>query len=140
TYFVTNGTSAANKIVMLALVRPGDIVLVSRDCHKSHHYALVLAGAYPLYLDPYPLNDYTMYGAVTLRAIKEQLLLLKRQGRLDKVRMVLLTNCTFDGLMYHPARVMRELLAIKPDLIFLWDEAWFAFARFLPVYRRRSAM
>src|SRR5690606_2694206 len=58
TYFVTNGTSAANKIVMLALVRPGDIVLVSRDCHKSHHYALVLAGAYPLYLDPYPLNDY----------------------------------------------------------------------------------
>ena len=140
TYFVTNGTSAANKIVMLALVRPGDIVLVSRDCHKSHHYALVLAGAYPLYLDPYPLNDYTMYGAVGLRSIKQQMLALKRDGRLSKLRMVLLTNCTFDGLMYHPARVMRELLAIKPDLIFLWDEAWFAFARFLPLYRRRSAM
>ncbi|MGK0155077.1 MAG: arginine decarboxylase [Neolewinella sp.] len=140
TYFVTNGTSGANKIVMLALLRPGDIVLASRDCHKSHHYALVLAGAYPLYLDPYPLHDYTMYGAVSLREIKKQLLLLKREGRLDKVRMVLLTNSTFDGLMYHPARVMRELLAIKPDLIFLWDEAWFAFARFLPVYRLRSAM
>jgi arginine decarboxylase len=140
TYFVTNGTSAANKIVMQALVRPRDIVLVSRDCHKSHHYALVLAGAYPIYLDPYPLNDYTMYGAVGLRAIKEQMLALRRDGRLDRLRMVLLTNCTFDGLMYHPARVMRELLAIKPDLIFVWDEAWFAFARFLPPYRQRTAM
>jgi arginine decarboxylase len=28
----------------------------------------------------------------------------------------------------------------KPDLVFLWDEAWFAFARFHPVYRPRTAM
>jgi arginine decarboxylase len=32
------------------------------------------------------------------------------------------------------------MLAIKPDLVFLWDEAWFAFARFHPVYRGRTAM
>lgn len=140
TYFVTNGTSAANKIVMQALVRPGDIVLVSRDCHKSHHYALVLAGAYPIYLDPYPLHPYTMYGAVALADIKRQLLDLRREGKLDRVRMVLLTNCTFDGVVYDPLRIMRELLAIKPDLIFVWDEAWFAFARFLPMYRRRTGM
>ncbi|HSA82574.1 MAG TPA: hypothetical protein VLE23_17285, partial [Geminicoccaceae bacterium] len=43
-YFVTNGTSTANKIVLQALVQPGDIVLIDRDCHKSHHYALVLSG------------------------------------------------------------------------------------------------
>ena len=35
---------------------------------------------------------------------------------------------------------MEECLAIKPDLIFLWDEAWFAFARFGPTYRQRTAM
>ena len=35
---------------------------------------------------------------------------------------------------------MEECLAIKPDLVFLWDEAWFAFARFHPVYRTRTAM
>ena len=52
----------------------------------------------------------------------------------------MLTNCTFDGIVYDPARVMEECLAIKPDLVFLWDEAWFAFARFHPVYRRRTAM
>ncbi len=139
-FFVTNGTSTANKIVVQALLSPGDIALVSRDCHKSHHYALVLAGAHPVYMDPYPLREYTMYGAVTLREIKRHLLDLKRAGKLDRVRMLLLTNCTFDGVIYNPYMVMREVLAIKPDMVFVWDEAWYAFARFSTGYRRRSAM
>ena len=61
-------------------------------------------------------------------------------GILDRVRAIDLTNCTFDGHMYNPARVMEECLAIKPDLIFLWDEAWFGFARFNAFHRRRTAM
>lgn len=140
TFFATNGTSTCNKIVVQAVVRPGDIVLVDRDCHKSHHYGMVLAGAEVVYLDSYPLNEYSMYGAVPLREIKHQLLALKAAGKLDRVRMLLLTNCTFDGLVYNVQRVMEECLAIKPDLVFLWDEAWFAFARFNPTYRQRTGM
>src|SRR6516225_2179462 len=129
TYFVTNGTSTANKIV-----------LVDRNCHQSHHYGLMLAGAMVTYLEAYPLNEYSMYGAVPLGEIKRQLLALRRAGKLDRVKMVLLTNCTFDGIVYDVGRVMEECLAIKPDLVFLWDEAWFAFARFHPAYRPRTAM
>ncbi|GGX86159.1 amino acid decarboxylase [Litchfieldella qijiaojingensis] len=139
-FFVTNGTSTANKIVVQALVKPRDIVLVDRDCHKSHHYGMVLAGAHVAYLDSYPLNDYSMYGAVPLKEIKKTLLEFKRSGQLDKVKMLLLTNCTFDGVVYNVRRVMEECLAIKPDLVFLWDEAWFAFATFNPTYRPRTAM
>ncbi len=140
TYFATNGTSTSNKIVVQAVCRPGDIVLIDRDCHKSHHYGLVLSDAYPVYLDAYPLPKYGFYGGVPLRTIKEQLLAFKRAGRLDEVRMLLLTNCTFDGIVYHPMRVMQEVLAIKPDMVFLWDEAWFAFAQLHPTFRRRNAM
>jgi len=140
TYFVTNGTSTANKIVTQALVAPGDIVLLDRNCHQSHHYGMLLAGANVVYLEAYPLNDYSMYGAVPLREIKSKLLSLKRAGKLDRVKMMSLTNCTFDGVVYDVQRVMEECLAIKPDLVFLWDEAWFAFARFHPVYRTRTAM
>ncbi len=140
TYFVTNGTSTANKIVMQALIRPGDIVLLAHDCHKSHPYAVILAGAHPVYLDAYPLSEYSMYGGVPLLEIKRRLLELKRAGKLDRVRMLLLTNITFDGVAYDPVRVMEEVLAIKPDMIFLWDEAWYAYARFAPVLRRRTAM
>lgn len=140
TYFVTNGTSTANKIVEQALVAPGDIVLVDRNCHQSHHYGLLMAGAQVTYLDAYPLNQYSMYGAVPLREIKSRLLALRAAGKLDRVKLLTLTNCTFDGIVYDVQRVMEECLAIKPDLIFLWDEAWFAFARFHHVYRRRTAM
>jgi arginine decarboxylase len=139
-FFVTNGTSTSNKMVEQALLGPGDIVLVDRNCHKSHHYGAVLSGAYPLYVEAFPLTQYSMYGAVPLRTIKKALLDLKAEGRLDRARLLVLTNCTFDGHIYNPERVMEECLAIKPDLIFLWDEAWFGFARWSPFYRRRTAM
>lgn len=140
TFFVTNGTSTANKIVLQGLVVPGDVVLIDRDCHKSHHYGLVLSGAYPVYLDSYPIEKYSMYGAVPLSLIKEKLLKLKDAGRLNKVKMLLLTNCSFDGLVYNTAKVMEEILAIKPDMIFLWDEAWFAFAGFTYTFKQRTGM
>jgi len=139
-FFVTNGTSTSNKMVEQALLAPGDIMLVDRNCHKSHHYGAVLSGAFPLYVEAYPLTQYSMYGAVPLRSIKKALLNLKAEGKLDRARMLVLTNCTFDGQIYNPERVMEECLAIKPDLIFLWDEAWFGFARWTPFYRRRTAM
>jgi arginine decarboxylase len=139
-FFVTNGTSTSNKIVEQALLAPGDIMLVDRNCHKSHHYGAVISGAYPLYVEAYPLTQYSMYGAVPLRTIKKALLDLKAEGRLDRARLLVLTNCTFDGHIYNAERVMEECLAIKSDLIFLWDEAWFGFARWSPFYRRRTAM
>ncbi|HQZ94627.1 MAG TPA: beta-eliminating lyase-related protein, partial [Flavobacteriales bacterium] len=140
TFFATNGTSSSNKIVVQALVEPGDVVLIDRDCHKSHHYGMVLSGAYPVYLHSYPLPKYSMYGAVPLEHIREKLITLKNAGRLDKVKMVLLTNSTFDGVVYNVERVMEQVLALKPDMIFLWDEAWFAFARFSSIMRKRTSM
>ncbi len=140
TFFATNGTSTTNKIVVQALVEPGDIVLIDRDCHKSHHYGMVLSGSYPVYLHSYPLKKYSMYGAVPLGHIRSELFKLRDGGRLDKVKMLLLTNCTFDGVVYNVERVMEEVLAIKPDIVFLWDEAWWAFARFSYVLRQRTAM
>ena len=139
-YFATNGTSTSNKIVAQAVMRPGDICLADRNCHKSHHYGFVLAGVEVIYVEAFPLKQYSMYGSVPIKTITQALKDLKAEGKLDRVRMLTLTNCTFDGHMYNVKRVMRECLAIKPDLIFLWDEAWFGFAAFNPLHRRRSAM
>src|SRR4051794_25927155 len=139
-FFVTNGTSTSNKMAVQALLGPGDIAIVDRNCHKSHHYGMVLAGAQPLYVEAFPMTEYSMYGAVPLNTIKQALLSARADGRLDRVKMLDLTNCTFDGHIYNPRRVMEECLAIKPDLIFLWDEAWFGFARFSPFLRPRTAM
>jgi arginine decarboxylase len=140
TFFVTNGTSTSNKIIHQALTQPGDIVLIDRECHKSHHYALVLSGATPVYLDSYKIQPFSIYGAVPIKTILDKLNDLKKAGRLDKVKMLVLTNSTFDGIVYNPQMMMEEVLKIKPDMIFLWDEAWFAFASFSPYLRSRTAM
>ncbi len=139
-FFVTNGTSTSNKMVVQALLAPGDIALVDRNCHKSHHYGMVLSGVQPVYVEAFPMTEYSMYGAVPLATVKRTLLALRAEGRLDRVKLLDLTNCTFDGHMYNVRRVMEECLAIKPDLIFLWDEAWSGFARFSPFLRPRTAM
>ncbi|KJP88369.1 hypothetical protein AK88_01985 [Plasmodium fragile] len=139
-FFVTNGTSSSNKIVMQALVRPGDIILVDRACHKSHHYGFVLSQALPCYLDPYPVSRYGIYGAVPIYVIKKTLLEYRNSNKLHLVKLIILTNCTFDGIVYNVKRVIEECLAIKPDLIFLFDEAWFAYACFHPILKFRTAM
>jgi len=88
-----------------------------------------------------------MYGAVPLREKwKQQLLGPQGPAGIGKLgtalRMLLLTNCTFDGIVYNVDRVMEECLAIKPDLIFpVGTRHWFGlFARFNPTYRQATAM
>ena len=78
-FFVTNGTSTSNKMVVQALLAPGDIAIIDRNCHKSHHYGMVMAGGQPLYVEAFPMTEYSMYGAVPLRTIKQAL--LGREGR-----------------------------------------------------------
>ncbi len=140
TYFITNGTTTANKIVMQANLHPDDIVLVSSDCHKSIPYSVLLSGATPVFLETYPLNQYDLYGCVTLKRIKQVLLDLKNQGQLHRVKQITLTNSTFDGVIYDVKRYMMDILAIKPDIIFHWDEAWFSFGYFNPLYQGKTAM
>jgi arginine/lysine/ornithine decarboxylase len=51
-FFLLNGSSAGNHAFLLASVRPGEKVIVSRDLHKSLLVALILTGAVPVYLAP----------------------------------------------------------------------------------------
>lgn len=51
-FFLVNGSSAGNHAYLMAAVRPGDRVIVSRDLHKSLLVAMILTGAVPVYLQP----------------------------------------------------------------------------------------
>ena len=82
TFFVTNGTSTANKIVHQALLSPDDLVLADRSCHKSHHHAVVLTGARPAHSQAYPRNEFAFHGAVSLSRIEQLLLDYRARGRL----------------------------------------------------------
>ena len=139
-FFVTNGTSTSNKIVAPG---PAPAGRHRADRPRLPQVAPLRPGAgrgpalLHRCLPADPVLDVRQPGHPP---IKKALLQLKAEGKLDRVRMVVLTNCTFDGHVANVKRTMEECLAIKPDLVFLWDEAWFGFARFSPFLRRRTAM
>ena len=144
TYFVTNGTSTANKIVFFGRVTKDDIVLVDRNCHKSAEHALTMTHSVAVYMVP-TRNRYGIIGPIppeemTQKAIKAKIAacpLSKTAASTIPVHAII-TNSTYDGLCYHAARV-EDLLGKSVDSIH-FDEAWYGYARFNPLYRDRFAM
>jgi arginine decarboxylase len=143
TYYVTNGTSTSNRVVMNAVVARGQIVLADRNCHKSVEHGLSLTGGVPVYLRPYR-NHLGLIGpippeALTAQAIAETIAASSlAAGVAEKPALAIVTNSTYDGLCYNAARV-EELLGSTVDRV-LFDEAWFGYARFNPLYAGRFAM
>ena len=144
TYFVTNGTSTANKIVFSATVTAGDIVLIDRNCHKSIEHAVTMTHSLPVYLLP-TRNRYGIIGPIhpdemlpATVAAKIAACPLARSAAKPDPALAVITNSTYDGLCYDATRV-EELLGKSVDRI-QYDEAWFAYARFNPLYRDRFAM
>ncbi len=128
TYFVTNGTSTANKIVWHAIVNRDDKVLVDRNCHKSLIHAIIMTGANPTYLMP-TRNKYGIMGPVPLSEFENQP---------NDIRLAVITNSTYDGLCYRVRSIFNKLKA-KTDAIH-FDEAWFAYAKFNNFYKGCFAM
>lgn len=144
TYFVTNGTSGANKIVWLGTVTAGDIVLVDRNCHKSIMHAIIMTGAIPVYLIP-SRNEYGIIGPIHesefhLETIRKKIAACPLTGDPSKhaIRLAVVTNSTYDGLCYNVETIHENLKDTVPFIHY--DEAWFAYAKFHPLYAGRYGM
>ncbi len=127
TYFATNGTSTANKVIFQTLLAPGETLLLDRNCHKSVHHGVVLSGAHPVYLDSSLNRKYGLYGPVPKRT------LLRAIRAHPHAQALILTSCTYDGLRYDLAPVIEAAHAKGIKVIV--DEAWYGFARFHPAFR-----
>src|SRR5256885_9690709 len=53
TLFSTNGSSMSVRVAIMAVVGPGDTLVIARNGHKSAFAGLILSGARPVYVDPY---------------------------------------------------------------------------------------
>jgi arginine decarboxylase len=151
TLFVTNGTSTANKIVLQTVLSAGDSLLVDRNCHISHHYGIALSRGRPYYMEPYQLPLFALSGGIPLAELDNR---VRSAWLVEKQlpKAILVTNCTFDGMMCRPREIIscvRASLRNLPetggeerlkDIVFIFDEAWFAFARFHPYFVPYTAM
>jgi len=138
------GTSGSNRTIMQACMKENDLVVLDRNCHKSIEQGLMLTGARPIYLLP-TRNRYGIIGPIPPSELAPEALLAKTKaspltrelaGR--KPVYSVITNCTYDGLCYNAVKA-QELLEKNCDRIH-FDEAWYGYARFNPIYDGHFAM
>ncbi|MFC6884887.1 MULTISPECIES: Orn/Lys/Arg decarboxylase N-terminal domain-containing protein [Actinomadura] len=140
TFFVVNGNSTANRVVAHHAIARDDTVLVDRNCHKSIQHALTITGARPVYLVP-ERNGLGLAGPVPPAALERAAVRARLAGHplaAGDPTYAVITNSTYDGLCHDAVRVGDLLSASVPRVHF--DEAWFAYARFHPLYARRYGM
>ncbi|MGI2260072.1 Orn/Lys/Arg decarboxylase N-terminal domain-containing protein [Shewanella sp. GXUN23E] len=144
TFYCVGGSSASNRIVSQGAVGADEITLVDRNCHKSLNHGLTLCRARPVYLQP-TRNGYGMIGPIPNRRMTPeavQALLdaspLVKDASHPKPTYAVVTNCTYDGFCYNAGQVASNLGQSVPRLHF--DEAWYAYAKFHPLYQGRYAM
>lgn len=149
TYFVLNGTSSSNKVVLTNLVAEGDLVLFDRNNHKAaHHGALLLGGGVPIFL-PTTRNAYGLIGPIDHEAFDEEKLreriranpLVKDKDAWRKerpFRAAVIEQCTYDGTIHNAEWIVGKIGHLCDYILF--DEAWAGFMKFHPLYERRYAM
>lgn len=144
TFYVLAGSSASNRIVIQAAVGKDEMVVVDRNCHKSLNHAMTLANSRPVYFQP-SRNGYGMIGLIPpKRFTREHIRKLVKDSPLtaganstEAVHAVV-TNPTYDGILYNVDRVAALLADSVPRMHF--DEAWYAYGKFHPIYKHRFAM
>ena len=127
TFFATNGTSTANKVIFQTLIAPGEKLILDRNCHKSVHHGVVLSGAHPVYVDASLNRKYGLYGPVPKKALLDA---IKKN---PDAQALIITSCTYDGLRYDLPPIVEAAHAKGIKVII--DEAWYGFARFHPAFR-----
>lgn len=145
TYFVLNGTSASNKVVLNAALTPGDLVLYDRNNHKSvNHGALLQAGATPIYLET-ARNPFGFIGGIDEKCFDEKYLRdLIREKCLEKAdakrpfRLAVIQLGTYDGTIYNARQVVDKIGHLCDYILF--DSAWVGYEQFIPMMRDCSPL
>ncbi|HGJ5891059.1 MAG TPA: ornithine decarboxylase SpeF [Arsenophonus apicola] len=145
TYFVLNGTSSANKVVLNALLAPGDLVLFDRNNHKSnHHGALIQAGATPIYLET-ARNPFGFIGGIDAHCFNEDYLLdlIKKTSpehaeQKRPFRLAVIQLGTYDGTIYNARQIVDKIGHLCDYILF--DSAWVGYEQFIPMMKDCSPL
>lgn len=134
TYFVTNGSSTSNKILLQYLLKKGETVIVDRNCHKSVHYGLIQGDFNAVYLNSQFSAETGFFAPPSKAEISDAI------SKNVDAKLVILTGCTYDGIMMDLADIIQFVKSSNPKLKVMIDEAWFCYSSFHPAYEEFSAL
>lgn len=126
--FLVNGTSVGNIAMLLGGLEQGDSVIISRIAHKSALSGVILAGLWPIWIDPNIERDFN----IMLDANKENVSdMLKK---FPEAKAVFLTSPTYNGVVTDLVNIVD--IVHSANKLLLVDEAHgphLKFNRNLPV-------
>lgn len=93
TFFSVQGTSGAIMAMILAVVGPGDKILVPRNVHKSIMSAIVFAGAIPIFIHPEVDTELGISHGISPESVEKAL------HKYPDAKAVLVINPTYFGFV-----------------------------------------
>lgn len=127
-WFLVNGSTCGVNALVMAVCDPGDVILLSRNCHKAAIGGIIFSGAIPVYIEPDRDPTLGLAHGVTPAVVAVTL------ARHPEAKGVLIVNPTCYGVCSD----LKEIAQIVHEhhLPLLVDEAWgphFAFHSELPL-------
>ncbi len=99
-WYLVNGSTAGILAGIAAATRPGDTVLVARNCHRSVYHALMVNRLEPVYLYPPVDPDWGIWGSIRPQDVEEA---LEKEER--KISLVVITSPTYEGVLSDVGRI-----------------------------------
>lgn len=118
-FYLVNGSTAGILAGISACVKPGDRLLMARNCHLSVYHAVILNALRPDYLWPPVDPAFGIAGSMEPRRIEQALAAAKQED--DPYAAVVLTSPTYEGVLSDVRQIARICHAYGVPLVV--DEA-----------------
>lgn len=132
TFLGVNGSTGCLLAAIFAAFRPGDRVIVARNCHKAVYHAIELRGLIPIYL--YPAADREWGACKGVSAAEVRKLWMKQES--SHIAGMILTSPTYEGNVSEVAEIAEFIHSRNGVLVV--DEAHGAHFGFYPDFPRSS--
>lgn len=99
-WYLVNGSTAGILAGIAAVTRPGDMVLVARNCHRSVYHALMVNRLEVVYLYPPVDPDWGIWGSVQPQDVEAALEKAER-----RISLVVITSPTYEGVLSDVGRI-----------------------------------
>lgn len=115
TFFLVNGSTAGILAAVMAAARPGEEILIARNCHRSVYHAALMQDLKVHYYRPKMIQEYDICDGVSAEEI----------GRLlddhPAIKAVVITSPTYEGIISDVAKIAAAVH--DRDKILIVDEA-----------------
>ncbi|GAQ84124.1 Orn/Lys/Arg decarboxylase [Klebsormidium nitens] len=130
TWFLVNGSTCGVQAAVMATCKPGDVLILPRNCHQSAVSAMVLSGARPKYVLPDYDSSWGIALGVPPHEIERALTESWEEGQ--TVGAVLIVSPTYHGVCSDISRIAEVCHAFGVPL--LVDEAHGGHFNFHPAF------